>query len=117
MITVLVIAAILGWAGIAFGIAAVIAKTTTDGLGRDDAHIVAWLTAFWPITLPLAAAIVIIILPCIGIAKLGEHYINFLTGKKKPKENRVPIVVKTEGTYWEETPEVRLCGSGSSHCW
>lgn len=91
MIVAYVIGSVLVWAAIAFGLAALF-RGTAD---RSDAHGVAWITAFWPVTIPVIAVFMLIMgVMCggvwvliqigEGIVKLGGRYIDFIHGKKKP---------------------------------
>jgi hypothetical protein len=88
MTLVYTISAILGWALIAFALVALCRETDT----RADAHVVAWVTAFWPVTIPIALALGIVFGTICGmvwvgdqggrgIGKLGTHYINFIAGR------------------------------------
>jgi hypothetical protein len=89
MLVVYIVGGILVWAAIAFGVAALNRGTAT----RNDAHLVAWVTAFWPITIPAVAAFAIIagvicgavwLLELIGemFTTMGARYIDFLQGGK-----------------------------------
>lgn len=89
MIVAYVVGAILVWAVIAFGLAALFRPADGD---RADARLVAWLTAFWPVTGPVTVVCAIILgVICggvwlldqsgKGIAKVGARYIDFLVGK------------------------------------
>jgi hypothetical protein len=91
MLIVYILGSILVWAAIAFGLAALNRGTAS----REDAHLVAWITAFWPVTLPVIAVSGIVLCAICGgvwlleiIGKMctaiGARYIDFLHGEKKP---------------------------------
>jgi hypothetical protein len=91
MIVAYVIGGVLVWAAIAFGLAALF-RGTED---RNDAQMIAWVTIFWPVTVPIITAIALafgIIAGIIlgaeqvgkGLLKVGGKYIDFIDGKKKP---------------------------------
>jgi hypothetical protein len=91
MLVVYIVGGILVWAAIAFGLAALSRGTDT----RNDAHLVAWVTAFWPVTVPVIAAGALILgVICGGVwlleiigemfVAMGARYIDFLHGEKKP---------------------------------
>ena len=87
MIVAYVLGGILVWAAIAFGLAALF-RGTDD---RGDAHGVAWVTAFWPVTVPVIAACAVVLFVIAGavwlleqggkgVAKVGAKYIDFIQG-------------------------------------
>jgi len=91
MIAAYVVGGILVWAVIAFGLAALFRGTAT----RNDAQGVAWITGFWPVTVPFIAAFALILgVVCglvwllengsEGIGKVGARYIDFIHGEKRP---------------------------------
>jgi hypothetical protein len=91
MIIAYFVGGVLVWVAIAFGLATLF-RGTDD---RDNAHIVAWVTGFWPVTGPVIIAVAVVLGVCCGlvwvldqggkgIAKLGGRYIDFIHGEKKP---------------------------------
>jgi hypothetical protein len=88
MIVVYIVGGILIWVIVAFGVAVLNRGTAS----REDAHLVAWITAFWPVTLPAIAVCAIIL--CVicggawmveesakGVVKVGAKYIDFIQRK------------------------------------
>jgi hypothetical protein len=89
LIVAYVLGGILVWAAIAFGLAALF-RGTDD---RDNAYVVAWVTAFWPVTVPVlavfalmlgagAGVVWLLIQGYDGISKVGTKYIDFIHGEK-----------------------------------
>lgn len=89
MIVAYVIGGVLVWAAIAFGLAAFCRGVEN----RGDAQNIAWITALWPITVPLITVFATIFFTiaggvwvgdrCVkGIAKASSRYIDFIHGER-----------------------------------
>ncbi len=102
MIVAYVIGSVLVWAAIAFGLAALF-RGTAD---RSDAHGVAWITAFWPVTIPVIAVFILIMgVMCGGVwvlIQIGEGIVKSVAGTSisfTGRKSRRPLKTTRAGSY------------------
>ena len=126
MLAVIIVGAFLFWVVIAFALAAL--NRGTDS--REDAHLVAWVTAFWPVTLPVIAAFVLLMgILCGGVwclvtvgdmfVSIGGRYIDFLHGQRKPPTltDKISEIDKKVRGIEKRYSDVYDEGPGSNGLW
>jgi hypothetical protein len=110
MIIVIIVGAVLGYIGITFGVGTLMRE---DDLTEGEAQARAWASIFWPVTVPVYVILLLVAGLCMGIAALGEFYVDYIRGGKK--DDDTPKIIQKDGSYIDDGPGIfgiKLCGGG-----